>query len=131
MTDYILKGYEGRDFSKDCESLDFPKMIKGLKGIRICKNVKGAIRRYFGFVIPNWIVENKEIDLVSIISAELRKQLDDYRKEFPIKNESQPQIILISTPIRITLDGTSAEMVNRDSTFITFAMDLRISNSEW
>jgi len=119
------------EISPGVDDIKIADILKGLKGVRICKKAKGAIRRWFDIVMPNWMIKNEEIDIVAILSSELRRRLNFYREEFPIKNKKQAQIILIAGEVRISIDGCSAVCVDRDETHIIFSMDIRISNSKW
>jgi hypothetical protein len=113
------------------ESLKMADILKGLKGVRFCKKAKGSIRRWFDIVMPNWMIKNEEIDIVTILSSEIRRRLEIYRREFPIKNKKQAQMIMIAGEVRISIDGCSVACVDRDETHIIFSMDIRISNSKW
>ena len=113
------------------EEIKIADILKGLKGVRICKNAKGAIHRWFDIVMPNWMIKNEEIDILAILSSELRRRLNFYREEFPIKNKNQAQMIMIAGDMRINIDGCSVACVERDETHIIFSMNIRISNSKW
>ena len=113
------------------EGINIADILKGLKGVRICKKAKGAIPRWFDIVMPNWMIKNEEIDIVAILSSEIRRRLEIYRKEFPIKNKKQAQMIMIAGDVRINIDGCSVACVDRDETHIIFSMNIRISNSKW
>ena len=113
------------------EEIKIADMLKGLKGVRICKKAKGAIPRWFDIVMPNWMIKNEEIDILAILSSELRRRLNFYREEIPIKNKKQAQMIMIAGDMRINIDGCSMACVERDETHIIFSMNIRISNSKW
>ena len=113
------------------DGINIADILKGLKGVRICKKAKGAIPRLFDIVMPNWMIKNEEIDIVAILSSEIRRRLEIYRKEFPIKNKKQAQMIMIAGDVHIILDGCSVNCVDRDETHIIFSMNIRISNSLW
>ena len=113
------------------EGINIADILKGLKGVRICKKAKGAIPRWFDIVMPNWMIKNEEIDILAILSSELRRRLNFYREEFPIKNKKQAQMIMIAGDVRINIDGCSVACVDRDETHIIFSMNIRISNSKW
>lgn len=115
----------------DFEEIKIADILKGLKGVRICKKVKGAIRRWFDISMPNWMIANEEIDISTIFRSELRRRLDLYRKGIPIKNEKRAQLIMIAGDVRISIDGCSAVCKERDETHIIITMDVRISNSKW
>ena len=85
------------------DGINIADILKGLKGVRICKKAKGAIPRWFDIVMPNWMIKNEEIDIVAILSSEIRRRLEIYRKEFPIKNKKQAQMIMIAGDVHINI----------------------------
>ena len=119
------------EITSGVEGIKIADILKGLKGVRLCKKAKGAIPRWFDIVMPNWMIKNEEIDIVAILSSEIRRRLEIYRREFPIKNKKQAQMIMIAGDVRINIDGCSMDCVDRDETHIIFSMNIRISNSLW
>ena len=115
--------------NKDLSSFKVLDVIGGMEYVAVKKSLKESNRIYFTIEIPRWMVENKDIDLVSITLCEFRRRLDLYRRQVP-RRCNRVVRLYITESMRLTVDAVSAYCVDRNIVALTLAMDGYFSNAK-
>ena len=103
-------------------------IIKGMEYVIFRKSLKFSNKVYFKIEIPNWIIENGEINLADIMIKEFRRQIDHYRLQFPQRRRDR-EVRMYCKNMRINIDSKSMYCYDRNLTVVTLVIDAYFSNT--